>query len=255
MNKKIIGLMCGLAVVAVATVGFSAWVVGVQQTETTSGVNLSVDAVTSETQYLTASAENQTITIGENTIPDSAGIITVKDLTDESLGIAIDTNALKFSFDSIDVLLSNDVTSYKGVQIELDSNDNSFFTVEDDYNILKEQRTAGNEGTFKYLDFDPVILSFASNFDKSMELDGYTKYSLKSSSINNGEGTTSLSLKWGNFFDSKSPVTFYNQINRDDKDVNALIQLIDDINDELDAMINALSGQTVTFRLSLVGGE
>lgn len=255
MNKKLVALMCSLAVVAVATVGFSAWVVGLQQTETTSGVNLTVDAVTNETQYLTASAENKTITIGENTIPESAGIITAKDLTNKSLGIAIDSNALKFSFDSIDVLLSNNVTSYKGVKIELDSSNNNFFVVNAEDNILSDQRTLGDEETFKYLDFDPVILSFASNFDKNTVTGGYTKYSLNSSSINNGEGTTNLSLKWGNFFGNKSPVTFYNQIDREGKGVDDLIKLIDNINDELGAMINALKGQTVTFRLSLVGGE
>lgn len=254
MNKKVLKIVCGFAVVSLGTVGFSAWIVGLQQKETESKTTISVDTVTNDTQYLSATSENQTIVVAETSVPESnSGIITAKDLSkeDSPSGLTIDGNALKFSFDSINVLLSEDAqtaNNFTGVQIELDETANSFL------NTVENKIGRSGSGSWSYLTFETVTLTFAKNFTLvEPGNDGYIEYTLNESTINGeAEDTTKLSLDWGTYFDSKSPVAYYNSIDRSGKNTSELITLMENVNSELKSMNAALDGEKITFKLSLV---
>lgn len=254
MNKKVLKVICGCAVISVATVGFSAWIVGLQQSETSSATTVNVDTVTNDTQYLSASSANQKIVIAETSVPESnSGIITAKDLSkgDSPSGLTIDGNALKFSFDSINVLLSEKTqtdNNFTGVKIELDDTANSFLET-----TVNNVGRIGSE-SWSYLTFKPVTLTFAKNFTLvEPGNDGYIEYTLNKSTINGeAEDTTKLSLDWGTYFDDGSPVTYYNSIDRSGKDTSELITLIKNVNNELTTMNNELNNKKITFKLSLV---
>lgn len=254
MNKKVLKVICGCAVISVATVGFSAWIVGLQQSETSSATTINVDTVTNDTQYLSATSAKQTIVVAETSVPESnSGIITAKDLSkgDSPSGLTIDGNALKFSFDSINVLLSEGAqtaNNFTGVQIELDDTANSFLET----NVNDVGRSGS--GSWSYLTFKPVTLTFAKNFTLVEQgNDGYIEYTLNKSTINGAaEDTTKLSLDWGTYFNGESPVTYYNSIDRSGKNTSELITLIKNVNSELTTMNTNLNNQTITFKLSLV---
>lgn len=257
MNKKVLKIVCGFAVVSLGTVGFSAWIVGLQQKETNSNATINVDTVTNDTQYLSASADDQAIIVAESTIPETnSGIIAAKDLSGEegsNIGLKIDRNALKFSFDSINVLLSKEAqtkNNYSGVKIELAKDKNSFLNT--DY--FKVERTNGESGSWSYLTFKPVTLTFAKNFTLvTPGNDGYIEYTLNKSTINGeAEDTTKLSLDWGTYFNGGSPVNFYNTLETSNKSTAELIKLIANINNELTMMNTNLNNKTITFKLSLV---
>ena len=258
MNKKVLKIACGFAVVSLGTVGFSAWIVGLQQKETNSNATINVDTVTNDTQYLSASADDQAIIVAESKIPETnSGIITAKDLSGEEgsdIGLKIDGNALKFSFDSINVLLSEEAqakNNYSGVMIELAKDKNSFLNT--DY--FKVERTNGESGSWSYLTFKPVTLKFDKNFTKVTESEnnGYIEYTLNKSTINGDDvSTTKLSLDRGTYFNGESPVNFYNTLETSNKSTTELIKLIANINNELTMMNTNLNDQTITFKLSLV---
>ncbi len=255
MNKKVLKIVCGFAVISLGTVGFSAWIVGLQQSETSSATTINVDTVvTNDAQYLSASSTNQKIVIAETSVPESnSGIITAKDLSkgDSPSGLTIDGNALKFSFDSINVLLSEKTqtdNNFIGVKIELDDTANSFLET-----TVNNVGRSGSE-SWSYLTFKPVTLTFDENFTRvEPGNDGYIEYTLNKSTINGAaEDTTKLSLDWGTYFGGKSPVTYYNSIDRSGKDTSELITLIENVNNELTTMNKELNNKKITFKLSLV---
>ena len=244
MNKKIVALMCSLAVVAVATVGFSAWVVGVQQTETTSKASISVDTVTNDTQYLTADMSGQKIIVAEENehVRDGLEII-----GSESIGV--DSNALKFTFTSLSVTLGNNSSSsYTKVIIELDENKNNFLTT--------TTNLVGREGnSWTYLKFNKVEVSFKDNstFFTSKSENGYTTYTLDTSKVNIADGL-SLKLSWGTYFgENKSPVEYYNGLNSGSDSTDVLLMRANNASSELTTMKNVLenSENKITFKLSL----
>lgn len=246
MNKKIVALMCSLAVVAVATVGFSAWVVGVQQTETTSKTSISVDTVTNDTQYLTADMSGQKIIIAEENehVRDGLEII-----GSESIGV--DSNALKFTFTSLSVTLGNNSNSaYTKVIIELDENKNNFLTT--------TTNLVGREGkSWTYLKFNKVEVPFKDNstFFTSKSENGYTTYTLDTSKVNIDDGL-SLKLSWGTYFGEEldtSPVKYYNGLNSGSDSTDVLLMRANNASSELTTMKSVLenSENKITFKLSL----
>lgn len=249
MNKKIIGLMCGLAVVAVATVGFSAWVVGVQQIETTSGASISVDVVTNDTQYLAADMSNQTIVVAEEKEQPRKGL----DIIGSDL-VGVDANALKFTFTSLSVTLGENATSnYTKVVIELDKKNNNFLTT-------SVNKVGRNGDSRTYLQFDKVEINFKTNstYFTSSTKDGYTTYTLDTSKINvtddtDGTDGLTLKLKWGTYFNNDSPVTYYNGLHVVSDTADVLLKRANDASSELTTMKSVLEdeGNKITFKLSL----
>lgn len=243
MNKKIVALMCGLAVVAVATVGFSAWVVGIQQTETTSGASISVDVVTNDTQYLAADMSGQTIVVAETKEHNRSGL---EIIGSESVGV--DANALKFTFTSLSVTLGQNATSnYTKVVIELDEESNDFLTT-------SENKVGRNGVSRTYLQFDEVEINFKSNstYFTSSTKDGYTTYTLDTSKINVTDGLP-LKLKWGTYFNNGSPVTYYNGLNKVSDSTEDLLNRATGASSELTTMKSVLENKEnkITFKLSL----
>ena len=246
MNKKIVALMCSLAVVAVATVGFSAWVVGVQQTETTSKTSISVDTVTNDTQYLTADMSGQEIIIAEENKHVREGLDIIGS---ESIGA--DSNALEFTFTSLSVTLGNNSSSsYTKVIIELDADNNDFLTT--------KTNLVGREGNSRtYLKFTKVEVPFKGNstFFTSKSENGYTTYTLDTSKVNIDDGL-SLKLSWGTYFGEEldtSPVKYYNGLNSGSDSTDVLLMRANNASSELTTMKSVLedSENKITFKLSL----
>lgn len=247
MNKKIVILMSSLAVIAVATVGFSAWVVGVQQTETTSKTSVSVDVVTNDTQYLTADMSGQEIIIAEEKEHVREGLDIIGS---ESIGA--DSNALEFTFTSLSVTLGNNSSSsYTKVIIELDADNNDFLTT--------KTNLVGREGVSRtYLKFTKVEVPFigSSTFFTSNSENGYTTYTLDTSKVNIDHGL-SLKLSWGTYFEveneNKSPVEYYNGLNSGSDSTDVLLMRAKNASSELTTMKSVLenSENKITFKLSL----
>lgn len=251
MNKKVLAVICGAAVIAVASVGFSAWVVGVQQTTTSGLTKVSVDTVTNDTQYLFADMGEQTISIAENKVHtrDSK----MKEIIgSDSVGVS--ENALEFSFKTLSVTLGTNATgNYKKIRIELDDSENSFLNAKE--NLVG--RTSDESG-WTYLTFEAVEIPFLTDgnqtseyFTSKVDGTGYTTYELITSKIN-VDGGIALKLNWGSYFDNKSPVEYYNGLYKDSDTISTLLTRANNATSELQKMKGAIEGNSITLKLSLV---
>lgn len=244
MNKKIIATMCGLAIVAIATVGFSAWVVGIQDTETTSDVSVAVDVVTNDTQYISAELSSKQIVIAEKEAHERIETDIIGANQNDSDGLKVDANALKFSFDKIEVVLGDDVGASKtGVKISLDTESKNEFLVTTNDLI---GRSSGVSWT--YLEFKPVTLTLAEHFTLDSSNEGYTIYKLNNEKLSLDD----FSLSWGTYFSNGSPVKFYNGLYNEEDDVSVLLERSKNASKELNSMYTTLNSNTLVFDITLV---
>lgn len=252
MNKKILSILSGVALVSVATVGFSSWVIGLQNTETQAGVSVSVDTVINDTQYLSATLSTKNIYVAENKehLRVENDIIGTTNSSEEGL-LGVNENALTFSFSEITVTLGDNASNEKnenviGVKISLPiSNEyNSFLIPGKDY------LNRGVEvSQLNYLNFVEKTLSLENDFNTPTINTGYKTYELKDES-------SSFKLDWGSFFDGNNPVTYYNGLyNAESDNLSTLLTRSNNAYTELKEMNSSLTGQTLTFMLSLVYGN
>ena len=137
-NKIIIGAISAFTLVSVATIGFSSWVIGVQQQEVdVEGLKLSVDTVENDSVFLEVSLPaNETVKICEPskvTRTETTDIVGTSDST-ASGGIGYSEDAMKFSLQTITLRVGKNVSSEEiptGVKFTLPSEEgkNTFNTV------------------------------------------------------------------------------------------------------------------------------
>lgn len=251
MNKKILSIISGVALVSVATVGFSSWVVGLQQKEATSEVTVNVDTVINDTQYITAELASNEIVVAEKTKYTRTGndIIGTNDDSSEAGVLSVNENALGFSFTDISITLGDDAANEEskkvtGVNISLpiDETYNKFLIPEKDY-----LDTEKDVSQLSYLSFEET-LTLADDFSTPTSNAGYKIYNLK-------KENSSFVLNWGSFFGGHNPVTYYNGLYKTGDTISDLLTRSNNAYAQLKAMHDSLNGQTLTFVLSLVYGD
>lgn len=250
-NKKnvLIGV-CALAGVALTSVGFATWVVGVQNTKANTQYDVKVDDVESDTVYLTVGATKGSINIGESQGHKKAEgeIIGTK----EGEGAQVVENAMQFSINDITLKVGNGVTAPTKLKIELQALEANNVVVEkvDSFNRPKN--------TYHYVEYSRTVdLVYESGNmvkDTSVVNDSYTTYKYTEKDANVFTDT----LKWGDFFGTGnvSPVNYYNGLNvadglTGDARFEKLLNASSKAHDEVKAMHTALNTATLTFLISV----
>lgn len=268
-NKKnvLIGV-CALAGVALTSVGFATWIVGVQRNNMDVEIKTEIDSVQSDTKYLTvvAGAEAK-VQIGEDTkvekkkVTDIVGVGATKD------GVALYSNPLKFSLQSVSLKLGIGVTKPTKLKFELKSNKASEIggvttaamnanNIVDASGVKLEDATRGTantDGSFNYLSYsEEITLDFTSenkNMSKNETANNpsYETYDFKMSALKG-------QMAWGSFFNNKKPSKFYNNVyTNPNTSFDTLLDASAKANEEIEAMYKAFDTKTLTISVSLIG--
>ena len=269
-NKIIIGAISAFTLVSVATIGFSSWVIGVQQQEVdVEGLKLSVDTVENDSVFLEVSLPaNETVKICEPskvTRTETTDIVGTSDST-ASGGIGYSEDAMKFSLQTITLRVGKNVSSEEiptGVKFTLPSEEgkNTFNTVKTNEFASSEvdgwQDKTGRSGsswTYLALETTIALTEFTSDSETNSSA-SYTTYTLEDKQ---------LTLLWGSFFgnasvsgENKKPTDFYNGLYNEASPTpsfDILMEAATKATTELKAMNTAMTNKTSTLKAEVVTG-
>ena len=258
-NKKnvLIGV-CALAGVALTSVGFATWVVGVQQKNVEVKLSTEVDSVASDTVFLTASLGTTKLKIAENEAVDKTAnknyIVGTKD-------IATAKDGLKFSFSDITIQIGEKAfAESKPTKLKLSLKDSDINKVKTENVKFTEafmsgKRSKGAEKTnYTYLALSKEI---PLNFDDSegsginmvkQDITGkpYLTYKMVGTDLNQA-------FSWGTLFNNTEPSKFYNNLYTGDQTLDTLLDGSEKAFGEIDAMNKVFSdtGASLTISVSI----
>lgn len=248
INKILAGCIGCLAVVSVASIGFSTWLVGVTQNSLDLTITAEVDSIQNQTQYVDpVLVAGQKIAVAEETVVDRDGKKIVGTAQNDGDGIKVDSNALSFKFESITVRIGDNVSNAPNkVKIELKDDKNDFIKVEENTmgETYRKTESKGGLEYWTYLSFSTTIDLDSTNFNVN-DQETYTEYTLKDPS------SKTYKLNWGTYFGTNRPTTFYNNLIAE-QDFDTLLTMSQNAYSELDAMYKAFSGKQLTLSVSLV---
>lgn len=194
-KKKIVfSSIIGLTVLSLCSIGFSAWIIGINQPEVSlNGIPVKIDTITEKTCYLNivkSSSENGII-LAENTanaVGDGIGFDSSSGQKASDLTIDLEQYDFAFASTSTFTSLTFDVTcNGRPLQGTVPSSD-----------LFERQAGAKDYITLKSYS---EVGSLESDFTiDSSTVSGYKIYTAKNKV---------LTFTWGDFFGGKSPATFY----------------------------------------------
>lgn len=265
-NKKhiLIGV-CALAGVALTSVGFATWVVGVQKTNEDLKLNVEVDSVQSDTKFLSATLPaDAKLTIAERTEVNKTVKQIVGTKKNGTGGIAVSENALKFSFASITINMGKEVDtkSYPTtLTLKLDNTktENAINKVADsavrfDETEVTDKREKGDGYT--YLAYTKIIdLKFQGhdgvtepNMIKQAGDETKPYYTFKLA-----DNLLAQEFTWGSLFGTAAnttPTAFYNSIPAESATLDELLAASEKAYGEIDAMYKVFSADGASLTIS-----
>ena len=265
-NKKhvLIGA-CALAGVALTSVGFATWVVGVQKTNEDLKLNVEVDSVQSDTKFLSVALTAGTkLTIAERTEVDKTGtnkiVGTKKNGGD---GIAVDANALKFSFESITINMSKSVAEGNyptKLTLKLDNakTENAINKVADSAVKFADKEVTGKRvkgDGYTYLSYEKTItLKFGEKGTAGVNMEKQTEDLTKPYfTFNLSSSLLEQEFTWGSLFgtaENTTPTAFYNSIPATDTSLDDLLAASAKAYGEIEAMHSVFSESEASLTIS-----
>lgn len=267
-NKKnvLIGV-CALAGVALTSVGFATWIVGVTNKESKTEYNVKVDDVASDTIFLSVASESGTINIGEEEAHNKSGndIAGSKELGEVP-------NALSFDVKDLKIKIGTNVAVKPAklhLKLENTTELNTINKVDAASNLLTKDNANFRVGStdYYYLELTDMVidLTYGDNAGVGVNMvktgettNGYETYEYNV----NGKNVLTGKLGWGNYFGNVSPVKYYNNVYKGDDTPSLDNMLTSSKNafDEISAMKTALDatangGKKLTISVSLDEGN
>lgn len=204
-NNKFLAIgLATVGVIGAGSVAFATWLVGVQQTERQVELDVLVDDTQDVNISLTAQLSSQILNIEDTTSFDNTNGNAMIGTAD----ISSAPSALKFGFSELKLVIGQDVTKqFQSITVTcaelypLTSTGINKIQVKEskESDLVNKRNTA--EG-LKYIDFTTITLN-ADDFNVS----GKT-YTLKTEAAT----TDKFKFAFGDYFDGKSPVNYYNDI-------------------------------------------
>ena len=239
-RKWVLGGILGFAAIALTTTGFVTWIVGINATTTNGDVGVTVDTVSNNgVELKLVLGEDSDIELKEANLATGPVVtVTGNDTVKNPLQISVNTFTLEVGKQFLD---ANEIT---GVEFKLkyvtddstkDIKNNADNKVTD--NKIGDKRTTNDLGYWEYVSAPAKIEFTNEDITNSEDLTTYT-YQINAST---------LDFKWGNFFETKSPATFYNEKFA----TGATKEDVDNIFAELEAMNTALNDDTLVLTASL----
>lgn len=242
-NNKINIIVIGCATIAIATVGFSSWIIGLFQTEVNAVfTNIQVDTTKDRTKYIDIKLASNSIKIGEVNSVNKNGQIYVEN----------SDNNLEVNVSSFDIAFNIYSGEFNSINFEIiySSDSNLPYSIEAENDLFG--RSTGKY-TFLELGWSNIegVDNLKSYFNEET-IGNYTLYSLNSISDN---PYSKLSFKWGTLFDRKDPSKYYQEKFNSPNQINAStetkLKMLSQMENELKAMNTALSGKDITVKATL----
>lgn len=257
-NKNIfIGLM-SLALISLASIGFSTWVIEIDEHEDMFNVNISIETIYNGTVIATTEAKKKTITLDNlttSTGDETSGVVGGEDSkADTSVPLSIDLIVADDQQSNL-----NDITF--GVVVNGDDETSSGGTSSSsvDKNIVKVTTNEGSSDLFgrvtneySYLTVSLTSYSLENTSFTNYEVDGFKQATI---TLDN------FSITYGNYFENKNPEEFYNDklntykeaylTNKTTENLNNYLSAIQQAETELKTMKGVLDGQTLTIQVSV----
>ena len=258
-NKKkkiILGSCVGLALVSLCSVGFATWLVGMnKESATTEITNIKFDAVSSQTKYVDIKGvAGDTLTIVDNSVttnPDGTNNIILQGDSKTDLTVALDKFELAYSeegtFNSLVLSASIDGVGTGLPAYTTETTDVFKRTADTNYYYIKldmfsETSTAAyEETTITYNSTTALESDFNAN---SETIAGFNYYKIKNSN-------KTLKFTWGDMFDGKAPIKYYQDKLDDEKDIETKLKMLNAIDQELTAMNEAFENKTIKITVTL----
>lgn len=194
-SKKIFYCIASFALVSLVTIGFSTWIISIEQPNQDFNVSINVDAMSFETVICDvelSKGDNASITLGPSNISDG-GIVSGDGKSTEDLSASIEGNLIVANemIDKIDCVTINLVSH--GENNETDYNS---------VTIGENDPFGRNPGPYYYLTPSITEIDITSNSFTPYGVDGFKSVAL--TDLNN------LTLKYGSYFENKdNPSDFY----------------------------------------------
>ena len=237
--------LIGCLLISLITVGFSTWVISIDESEKLFKTNINIELIDNTTVIAQVNSSTESITL-DNTSVDGDGIISSGESnanTDIDLSIHMivaeeqikNLENITFSLDAI-----NDTNTSKDLNKTAISSNDVF------------GRSETTEATY-------LKLNITSSYDnlKDLEFDNYDIKGFKETTIN----IENFSVEYGSFFNNLPPEKFYQTklnelrntylIDRNDNNLNKYLSAIKQAKDELDAMRGALDTKKININVSI----
>lgn len=260
-NKIIAFGVSSLAILSVCSVGFATWLVGVQKTSEDVKVSAIVDETkVNQSVFLTATI-NDGIKLAEAAGTGSdAGEYKIIEATQGTINTAGE-DYLGFSFEELKLTMSEDEFSDKPTAIKISLPAYVADTTNlNKSNTVTDSKFSGKRSvsSWTYVAFTEVTLALTEeNFTiENSSTSRFKEYTIK-------EEKNDFEFTWGTFFNSKSPVNFYNSLFNDadfetggDYEDQDKFQVLFDASQkataELNAMKTALTETGLTIKVEAI---
>ena len=227
-RKWVAGGVLAFGSIALLSTGFATWVIGATKAYADGEVTVTVDTVENASFVVEASPVDASIVVGETVVNTAGHLVSTKSTV---------TGDLTVSF-ALTVTKGKTAKAPKGVTYTLlaGAEDNDSLTV-GSQELTGTYARAGSSWT--YLAAPDAVAEINDwTADTSGTLDVYTK-------------TVTAVFEWGSFFDSVSPLNFYNTKYSGVTDPTTLSVEGDKVEKELKAMRTALTGATLSLRIEV----
>lgn len=255
-TKKYTILGVVLATVAVSSAGLATWLVGMnKESATTEITNIKFDAVSSQTKYVDivgVSGDTLTIVDSVTSNEDGNNNIVLQGESKTDLNVALNKFELAYSekgtFESLKLNASIDGVDTGLPAYTTQAKDIFGRTAETNYYYIKldkfsETSTATPTDTATTITYD--VTELGSYFDANqVTIEGFEYYKIKDEYKN-------LKFTWGNMFDGKAPIKYYQDKLDDVKDIETKLKMLNAIDQELTAMNKAFENKTIKITVTL----
>lgn len=242
MKKKtsIISILSiSLVAVAIATVGFSSWVIGLIQPEVDLSItNISVDSTKDETKYVNIEINSDDVLkIGEVTSAseDSNGEIFVEEGNSD---LEIQITKFEIAF--------NKNNTFENINFSLSLSDNGSLY----YTALNDDafgRTSGKSYSYLEINWGDSLDSTSLNEFTYTEIGNYKFYDNPTSVSK----YRTLKFNRGSLFDFGSPSSFYQSKFDNASSTKDKLKMLSQMENELNQMKLDLGGKTITLKATL----
>lgn len=260
-NKKMLMSLISIATVALGSVGFATWIIGVKKTTDDIGnLKVETDDVKNNSIFLTATLPtNASIAFGETTASVTGGKIANLE------GYGKKDNAMKFDFASIQYKVGKEVTTKPAklkMELVTSTTKNASNYVTKDKNKFDTIRKGEN---FQYVYYYEVI-DLDSKADGNVTVDTTTDSNIDTYTFTDA-ALKNHTFKWGSFFGNNwtdgdlttgateySPLTYYNEVICKDVSADNFEELADCANKattEIKKMKADLEASKATFTITL----
>ena len=239
-RKWIMGGLAAFASVALLTTGFAVWVVGVNQAQKGTDVELKVDTAQNSSIFFTATLTNNIHVFEETEVAETEFCHTQKDSTLGDLSVTLTNIKIEVGGGA-----TTDFAKYKSIAFTINKEDDK--TKEQEYASVvsshnetgKHTKDSGSETTYgTYIDAPNAFNIAEIVRDAEESKDNLDVYKL---------ATKTVKFNWGSYFEHKSPCTYYNSFADGDKTPSMAAK----IQDEFTAMSKQLDGKKIRLTASL----